>query len=213
MTKATDITGRVFGHLTAIRRDGGTPHGGARWLCRCVCGKEVTSPWASLKTGRRKSCGCAHRTTFADTRICSRCKTERPHAAFRKGDQGNVLYPWCRPCTNEVAKARYHADPERGKARQKGYRDALRVRVLAAYGNKCACCGESEPAFLAIDHVNNDGAAHRKSVGNGDAFYRWLEKLEFPSGFQCLCANCNWGKHVNGGVCPHKQGGKHVCLG
>src|SRR6266567_4357200 len=35
----------------------------------------------------------------------------------------------------------------------------LRREVLAAYGGKCVCCGESHPEFLAIDHVNNDGAS------------------------------------------------------
>ncbi len=36
--------------------------------------------------------------------------------------------------------------------------------VWAHYGQRCACCGETEPAFLAIDHVNNDGNVHRKKV-------------------------------------------------
>lgn len=31
-----------------------------RWLCRCVCGKEVEVPEASLVRGARESCGCAH---------------------------------------------------------------------------------------------------------------------------------------------------------
>ena len=34
-------------------------------------------------------------------------------------------------------------------------------RVLDHYGRACSCCGETEPAFLTIDHVNNDGAEHR----------------------------------------------------
>lgn len=84
----------------------------------------------------------------------------------------------------------------------------LRREVFARYGGMvCACCGETEPKFLSIDHINNDGAEmRRKGVhGNGGvAFYQWLRKSGFPDGFQVLCMNCNVGKHRNGGVCPHQ---------
>lgn len=35
--------------------------------------------------------------------------------------------------------------------------------------------------------------------------YRWLMKNKYPSGFQVLCWNCNMGKQINGGVCPHHE--------
>lgn len=67
------------------------------------------------------------------------------------------------------------------------------------------------PAFLAIDHINGGGSAARKSgiyggskVG-GSGFYRWLIKNDFPAGFQTLCHNCNLGRQINGGVCPHQS--------
>lgn len=74
--------------------------------------------------------------------------------------------------------------------------------VLAAYGNACKCCGETTPEFLQIDHVNNDGAEHRREVGTGNAVYWWLIKNNYPEGFQVLCANCNYAKEFYGG-CPH----------
>ncbi len=81
--------------------------------------------------------------------------------------------------------------------------------VLNAYGGVCACCGEANPAFLVIDHVNNDGARHRETIGmgkrkigSGSIMHRWLIANQFPSGFQILCANCNMAKHSLG-VCPH----------
>jgi len=81
----------------------------------------------------------------------------------------------------------------------------LRAETLAAYGGKCKCCGETEIAFLAIDHVENDGAAHRKEVGKGYAIYRWLKERGFPQqGFQILCANCNYAKWSQK-VCPHEK--------
>jgi hypothetical protein len=83
-----------------------------------------------------------------------------------------------------------------------------RSKVFEAYGgHRCSCCGETEPMFLSIDHVENDGASERKSgkySGSGTGFYLWLCKNKFPLGYQVLCMNCNTGKHKNGGVCPHQ---------
>ena len=80
-------------------------------------------------------------------------------------------------------------------------------QVFAAYGGyQCACCAESEKAFLSIDHINNDGAEMRRQKlysGNGTGFYQWLRKSKFPTGFQVLCMNCQIGKHRYG-ICPHQ---------
>jgi len=82
---------------------------------------------------------------------------------------------------------------------------ALRAEVLKAYGGQCACCGESTPQFLELDHVNTNGASHRREIGRGsDATYRWAKSRGFPKDlFQLMCANCNQGRARNGGVCPH----------
>ena len=94
-------------------------------------------------------------------------------------------------------------------AKTKRNQDRCRDEVFAAYGGyKCRCCGEDERLFLSIDHVDNNGAEERKSGlyrGSGTAFYQWLRKSEFPSGYQVLCMNCQVGKHKNGGVCPHQR--------
>jgi len=81
-------------------------------------------------------------------------------------------------------------------------------QVYAAYGGyKCACCGETEKSFLSIDHKDNDGGIHRRSglyKGSGTGFYLWLCNNGFPSNFQVLCMNCQFGKKLNGGICPHQ---------
>lgn len=89
-----------------------------------------------------------------------------------------------------------------GKARNHEFK----LRVFNAYGGvQCACCGESNHEYLTLDHVNNDGAAHRKEL-NGKPIYHWLCRNGFPPGFQVLCMNCNRSKHDYGGVCWHKGG-------
>jgi hypothetical protein len=91
----------------------------------------------------------------------------------------------------------------------KSYENRKRI-VYEAYGGAfCACCGEDNYKFLSIDHINNNGAEHRRQLKGKTRSTKhmcsWLIKNNFPSGFQVLCANCNWGKHANKGICPHKK--------
>lgn len=103
------------------------------------------------------------------------------------------------------------ANLERHKESQRRNDKRIKDTVYNAYGGyKCACCGETEPMFLTVDHVNNDGAQHRRDVNNGikrgggKKIYSWIIANNFPPDFQILCMQCNWGKARNGGVCPHK---------
>lgn len=83
---------------------------------------------------------------------------------------------------------------------------SIKLQILNAYGNECACCGENEIDFLALDHINNDGHKDRRrgNSGGGISFYRKVIKNGFPSNLQILCHNCNWSKHVNNGRCIHQ---------
>ena len=97
--------------------------------------------------------------------------------------------------------------PEYFKNLQRKYNRKIRKEVLAAYGNICRCCGETTPEFLAIDHVNGDGKAHRESLGGsgGLRVYLDLRKRGYPQeGFQLLCHNCNLAKGFYG-ACPHRR--------
>jgi len=88
-------------------------------------------------------------------------------------------------------------------------RAEIRDLVYKSYGGyRCACCGETEPKFLSIDHINNDGAKHKREfrIRTGEQMYRWLVRNKFPQGFQILCMNCQWGKRNNCGICPHQSG-------
>ncbi len=94
---------------------------------------------------------------------------------------------------------------EASRKRGREYWSELRNAALDVYGRSCACCGEKEEAFLTLDHVNNDGAAHRRSLKTkGSHVFKWLRDNQYPEGFQILCSNCNLGRFKNGGICPHK---------
>lgn len=108
----------------------------------------------------------------------------------------------------EWREANYDRAKENVRRRDKEIKDM----VFNAYGGyRCNCCGETIQEFLTIDHVNNDGAKHRKEIcgekkASGKKVYRWIVNHGFPEGFQVLCMNCNWGRaHSPNHVCPHKK--------
>src|SRR5208337_3761498 len=77
--------------------------------------------------------------------------------------------------------------------------------VYDNYGRTCKCCGlTAHEDFLHLDHVNNDGGEHRKLIGPA-GIYLWSVRNRFPNTIQPLCANCDSGKRINGGICPHKD--------
>lgn len=79
--------------------------------------------------------------------------------------------------------------------------------MVAAYGGKCACCGETETRFLSLDHVNGGGARHRREVGNSYTLFRQLRDAGWPTdGYRVLCMNCQFGTR-NGRTCPHQPTG------
>ena len=87
----------------------------------------------------------------------------------------------------------------------------LRARMLEMYGHACECCGESRKEFLALDHRNNDGAAHRKEIRSRTSdsptshVYRQAVMLGFPNNkFRLLCHNCNMARGFYG-FCPHEK--------
>ena len=101
------------------------------------------------------------------------------------------------------ARKRRRANPEKYRAISRKVYIKLKLDVLIAYGGHCNCCGENQYEFLTLDHVNNDGAEHRRRLNTrGYAVYAEARKLGFPPTFQVLCMNCNFAKGIHG-ACPH----------
>lgn len=105
---------------------------------------------------------------------------------------------------------RCRMNPQREANRAKRYNLNLKLEMIAAYGGKCLCCGESRWEFLTIDHINGDGAQERKKsredgrCGAGLPFYYVLKKQGWPQDrYQLLCMNCN-AAHGFYGYCPHE---------
>lgn len=108
----------------------------------------------------------------------------------------------CAACGYRQAKSYAAKNRAWAHGKNREYRRRLKVEVLTHYGGgrlACVNCGFSDLRALTIDHVANDGAAHRKTLSkdgrngsSGSCIYTWLKKHGHPSGFQTLCMNCNF---------------------
>lgn len=105
-------------------------------------------------------------------------------------------------CQNCLDKRNNYNKNDESKKNRKQYNLILKKQVIEKYGGRCNCCGESELMFLTIDHINNDGY---KDEDKYKSFYYILRKSPIRKDLQILCFNCNCGKSLNNGICPHKK--------
>ena len=135
--------------------------------------------------------------------LCSSCyyKTDKQRAKqrewYRKNRKSRIAHcdKWRRENPQKVNKI------------QRDRHTKFKGLVFDGYGNKCYCCGEEEALFLNLDHVNGNGKQDRKEHGgNQTNFLLSIIKRDFPKEYRILCFNCNCGRQLNNGVCPHKKG-------
>jgi hypothetical protein len=174
---------------------------------------------------------------FEGEKTCNKCGSVKPIAEFRlaKMRGKTVRLAICLCCQAEWHRQHYqkHAELKREANRLRaqhyratkpeGSRNAARkykrrkqaenkAAIYAHYGDKCICCGEDNPLFLTVDHVNSDGHEERKKglYTSGSQFYAHIVKQGFPDIYQLLCFNCNLGRARNNGVCPHWEGSETI---
>lgn len=157
------------------------------------------SKWKQKVTKERKEkglCSCGN-PTLEGKKTCEQCN-KRNLKNYYKRKKLNL----CSYCGNKVANGLTRCEPCIKKHKEKNRQ--LREEVFNAYGGPiCNCCGETIDKFLTLDHANNDGSKHRKEIGKTSVL-RWLQKNNYPEGYQVLCFNCNCGRQLNNGICPHK---------
>jgi len=148
-------------------------------------------------------------------KYCKLCDKIKPEIEFSKDKQNfDGLCGACRDCCKIYMKS-YDSIPKNKKRRievdRKKYDIKKHIVFVHYSGNppKCNCCGESIEKFLTVDHINNDGAEHRRKIKESKLntdIYSWLIQNKFPDGFQILCYNCNLGRARSpNNICPHKQ--------
>jgi len=174
---------------------------------------------------------------YEGEKACNKCGTIKPIEDFLLANMRSkpVRLAICKPCQSVWHKEHYqkHIELNREsnrlraahyrKTKPEGSRNAARkyktrkllenrTAIYNAYGNKCKCCGEDNPLFLTVDHVNSDGHLERKQgkYTSGSQFYNYVVKQGFPENYQLLCYNCNMGRARNMGVCPHWEGSETI---
>jgi len=154
-------------------------------------------PTCSNKTdGTHKK--CEHHLAYMRQYKADRAVEKRLGQCSRR-DCSNDARPDGKLCERCLDQAKAEGKKPSVRARVTRRNQRVQEEVLRAYGGKCACCGETEVAFLSIDHIDGwSGEGPRK----GSALYCWLKRNGFPAGYRVLCMTCNFtlGHH---GYCPH----------
>lgn len=159
-------------------------------------------------------------------------KVSRTTALYRRRRAAGLCEKCGEPAESGKSKCRKHLDADNNKKRARvaaglcccggtprpgfktcsacsqryiDYHHRLKIEALTHYSDgkmACACCQERIIQFLTIDHKEGGGKKHLEVIGQGK-LYAWLAKNHYPPGFQVLCIQCNFGRQINGGVCPH----------
>jgi HNH endonuclease. len=105
---------------------------------------------------------------------------------------------------NKKNARKYYLKDKANRIQQvRQWQGKVKQEVMVHYSHgkvKCNCCGEAEPKFLTIDHIDPTTKTNKSDSGNN--LWGRLRREGFPEGYQVLCYNCN-GAKGRYGVCPH----------
>jgi hypothetical protein len=136
---------------------------------------------------------------------CSKCNKE-----FEKGCKSSNHHI-CKTCNLLSQKQHYIKNRKRILKQKKIYCKENKTKIYERYNNyklivfkhysqkeipECNICGCKDIRVLEIDHINDNGNIHRKNRNGRTVQYSWFISHNYPVGYQILCANCNWKKHL-----------------
>ncbi len=92
----------------------------------------------------------------------------------------------------------------RENSRKRGYTAVIKSDVLTHYGKgtlQCCWtdCNVNDVDMLSLDHIQNNGAEHRRQLGGYSKacrLYRHLQREGYPQGYQTLCYNHQMKKEI-----------------
>lgn len=183
------------------------------------CGNEFNAYRKILEYCSKKCSGLGRRSKGGPCAVCgTKHSRKRPtglEAWYKHPTTGKVICDSCygkiprkRLCVicGNTSSTRWHSN-EKGavchKCAEGKRRIKVKLKVFTHYskGKPICCvrgCNINDIDMLALDHTNNDGAAHRKSIGNVSGFglYDWAQRNNYPKMFQVMCWNHNIKKEM-----------------
>jgi hypothetical protein len=139
MGKAIDLSGRKFGHLTAIS-PGPRRKLITTWVCICECGGQTISGTADLLRGHSKSCGCRRKQTL------STCMRTHGETVGRKVSREYATWQSMKERCYNVKSPRYRDYGERG---------VLMCERWLVFSNFLADMGRKPSDRHSIDRIDN----------------------------------------------------------
>ena len=114
-------------------------------------------------------------------------------------------HPRNRPYDKEYRNKYYQINKERILNLSRDVNKKIKLDILTYYGGgvaACVLCGYDNMDALSIDHINGDGARHRREhhITSSYKLYRLLRRNGFPIGYRTLCMNCQWLERVRLGI-------------
>lgn len=183
--KINDLTGKRFGRLVAIEKNG---HKGRKilWHCKCDCGKEIDVMGVNLTTGHTLSCGCykKERTSVirgkhfgCNTRLYNiwlgmkeRCFQKNSETYKDYGERGITV---CDEWLGESGFKNFY-----DWAMNNGYSDELSIDRINVDGNyepnNCRWATIKEQANNKTNSFNITYKGETKTLA------QWAEKLDLP---------------------------------
>jgi hypothetical protein len=146
MAARIDLTGQLFGRLTALYRDPRPRMKNGRfvvhYLCECICGNRVSVQAAHLRSGHTTSCGCWHKEVLRERSTV--------HGAARRTHRTPEYRSWRHMrsrCTN----------PRDPKYRLYGARGITVTAAWNTFAQFLADMGQRPSPHHTIERRNNDG--------------------------------------------------------
>lgn len=125
-----------------------------------------------------------------NTKICSRCKVEKPVTEYCKyARMKDGLQPACKSCMNESYAKSRNKDKQRYMDVQKSRVNDIRAKVTEwKQQQKCCRCGEDDVSCLDFHHIDpaiKDGTVSEMRNWSWERLQREIEKCIV------LCSNCH----------------------
>jgi len=158
---AMDISGRVYGRLTAVSHLGKNESGRHHWLCTCECGNQTNAVTAELNAGKVKSCGCLFKE-LAASRIKDRLTT---HGCAGRDSEFRSEYNAWRDMKQRCSWVKHPQFKDWG-----GRGISVCQEWADNFKQFLADMGPKSDALLSLDRIDNNGNYEPANC-------RWADKV------------------------------------